>query len=1305
MRLVRVVGHMLIAAVVAVVVTAVSLTAISRVQWPAYNTSNQLHALTTAGQFTCLAGLLVAGWLWRRGRAKLGWTAAVVFLAAFSVVTLGMPLGATKLYLFGISVDQQFRTEYLTRLTDTAALHDMTYVGLPPYYPPGWFWIGGRAAALTGTPAWEMFKPWAVTSITVAVVVAFVLWTKLIRFELALIVTAATAAATLAYSPAEPYAAIITVLLPPMLVLAWSGLRGGSRGGGWGAVVAVGIFLGCAALFYNLLFAYTAFTIVIMAAVAVAARWRADRRFDPLLRLAVIAAIAVAIALIGWLPYLLAAIADSPAGLGAAQHYLPLDGSQLSFPMLQFTLLGGLCMVGTLWLAVRARSSTRAGALAIGVVAVYAWSLLSMLTTLLRTTLLSFRLQPTLTVLLAAAGAFGFVEATQAIARRYSPAACTADRRLRRGARRARRARLQPGHPQRAEARSRCRLYRHRRQRAAGRPPTAGRSNVLRRDRREDPPGHRQAARPGGGADRRLQLPVVLSVLGIPGIDVALREPVGAIRQTGRGHRKLGGAEEPGPVHRGARCAALETAHRLPDAPRRERHLHAAPCLRRLPEPAQCEALPGRIRGGAVLRSAVLRHRDRAVRAGHQACALTSTSVAGVAGGGAGNYRTARIVAMVTGLLGVALALATPLLPVKQTTAQLNWPQNGVFSSVTAPLISYVATDLNITVPCRAAAGLAGPENANKTVLLSTVPKQAPKAIDRGLLIQRVNDKLLLIVRNTPVVTAPLSQVLSPACQRLTFTAHADKVTAEFVGLVKGPDGDDPGAPLRGQRSGYDFRPQIVGVFTDLSGPAPPGLSFSATVDTRYSSAPTPIKMLAMILGVAMTVVSLIALHVLDGADGMRHRRFLPSRWWSATPLDGVVAAVLVWWHFVGANTADDGYILTMARVSENAGYMANYYRWFGTPEAPFGWYYDLLAMWTHVSTASVWVRLPTLVMALTCWWLISREVIPRLGHAVKTHRAAAWTAAGMFLAFWLPLNNGLRPEPIIALGILVTWCSVERAVATSRLLPLAIACVIGALTLFSGPTGIASIGALLVAIGPLRTILHRRSARFGYLALLAPIAAACTVTLILIFRDQTLVGEVEANTLKSAVGPSLSWFDEHIRYERLFMATPDGSIARRFAVLALLVALAVVIAMALRKGRIPGTAAGPSRRIIGITIISFIAMMFTPTKWTHHFGVFAGLAGSLGALAAVAVTATVMRSRRNRAVFAALVLFITALSFASVNGYWYVSNFGVPWANELPAFEFGFTTMLLGLTILVLLVAAWFHFSEARHRAAGRRR
>ena len=269
----------------------------------------------------------------------------------------------------------------------------------------------------------------------------------------------------------------------------------------------------------------------------------------------------------------------------------------------------------------------------------------------------------------------------------------------------------------------------------------------------------------------------------------------------------------------------------------------------------------------------------------------------------------------------------------------------------------------------------------------------------------------------------------------------------------------------------------------------------------------------------------------------------------------------------------------------------------------------------------------------------------------------------------------------------------------------MAIAIIIGALTLFSGPTGIAAVGALLVAVGPLKTIVAAHTSRFGYLALLAPILAACTVTIILIFRDQTLIGEIQASSFKSAVGPSLSWFDEHIRYERLFTTSPDGSVARRFAVLTLLLSLAVSVAMSLRQGRIPGTALGPSRRIVGVTIISFLAMMFTPTKWTHHFGVFAGLAGSLGALAAVAVTAAAMRSRRNRAMFAAAVLFVMALSFASVNGWWYVSNFGVPWSNQLPEWHFGFTTFLLGLSLLALLLAAWYHFSgrddspPTRHR------
>ncbi len=439
------VGHMAFAVAIAAVVSVISLIAIARVEWPAYPSSNQLHALTTVGQVGCIVGLLLAGWQWRRGRLRwLAQLAGLVFVSAFSVVTLAMPLGATKLYLFGISVDQQFRTEYLTRLADSAGLHDMTYLGLPPFYPPGWFWLGGRIAALTGTSGWETYKPWAITSITIAVAVALVLWWRMIRFEYALMVTTATAAVTLAYSSPEPYSAMITVLLPPVLILTWSGLRGGNREWeagrtlevereagrtlgdglatrhGWAAVIGAGVFLGVAATFYTLLLAYSAFTVVLMALALAAYRWRRGRKaaLDPLGRLAVIGVIAAAIAATTWLPFLLRATRDPVSNTGSAYHYLPADGAELTFPMLKFTLLGALCMLGTLWLVVRARSSVRAAGLAIGVLAVYLWSLLSMVATLARTTLLSFRLQPTLTVLLATAGVFGFIEVTLALAAR-----------------------------------------------------------------------------------------------------------------------------------------------------------------------------------------------------------------------------------------------------------------------------------------------------------------------------------------------------------------------------------------------------------------------------------------------------------------------------------------------------------------------------------------------------------------------------------------------------------------------------------------------------------------------------------------------------------------------------------------------------------------------------------------------------------------------------------------------------------------------------------------------------------------------
>lgn len=432
------VGDGVLATVVAVVVAVVGLEAFSVVHWPAFNASNVTRAITTVGQVGAAVLLIAAVTIVRMRRWP--WLAKVLSwagISAFVTVTLGMPLAATKLYLFGISVDQEFRTEYLTRLTDSAALHDMTYADLPPYYSAGWFWLGGRVASLLGLPGWEAFKPWAIVSLAVASVLALVLWSKLVRADWAIGVAAATTAVMVAYASPEAYSAVLVVLFAPAMVLAWGALHRPrvsgpdapvATAGGWGAVIGTGTFLGVSAMFYTLFFGIAVFAVCLMAFfawLAAIARRRRDsdraglwwlRELGPiLLRLIVIGVISGVLGLITYGPYLRKSLSAHMSN--AALHYLPEPGSQLSFPMFQFSLLGALCLIGTIWLVLRAASSRRAQALGIAVVAIYLWSLLSMTATAAGTTLLAFRLEPILQVLLAAAGVFGFAEGTRAVYR------------------------------------------------------------------------------------------------------------------------------------------------------------------------------------------------------------------------------------------------------------------------------------------------------------------------------------------------------------------------------------------------------------------------------------------------------------------------------------------------------------------------------------------------------------------------------------------------------------------------------------------------------------------------------------------------------------------------------------------------------------------------------------------------------------------------------------------------------------------------------------------------------------------------
>lgn len=652
------------------------------------------------------------------------------------------------------------------------------------------------------------------------------------------------------------------------------------------------------------------------------------------------------------------------------------------------------------------------------------------------------------------------------------------------------------------------------------------------------------------------------------------------------------------------------------------------------------------------------------------------------------NVKTIRWIAIIAGLIGFVCAVATPLLPVVQTTATLNWPAasatsgtTGQLSSVTAPLITQTPVDMTVTVPCEVIRS-APPGGV---LVLGTAPKNGKQAALNALFVNVTSSRVDITDRNVVIASVPRAK--AAACQRIEVTSSEQGTFATFVGL---PGGD--------QRTGFpdpNLRPAIVGVFTELTGPAPQGLSLSATIDTRFTTKPTALKLAAILLGIVATVVALFALWRLDQLDGRRMQRLIPTRWRTVTPVDGVVVGGFLLWHVVGANSSDDGYILQMARVADHAGYMSNYFRWFGSPEDPFGWFYNLLALMTHVSDASIWMRLPDLVCALVCWLLLSREVLPRLGPAVIASRPALWAAGFVLMAAWMPFNNGLRPEGQIATGALITYVLIERAITSGRLTPAAMAIISAAFTLGIQPTGLIAVAALLAGGRPILRILVQRRRRVGLWPLILPLLAAGTVILTVVFADQTLATVLEATRIRTAIGPSQEWYTENLRYYYLILPTVDGSLSRRFGFMITALSLFASMFIMLRRKRIPGVARGPVWRLMGIIFATMFCLMFTPTKWVHHFGLFAAVGAAMAAVVTVLASPVVLRSARNRMAFTSAVFFVMALCFATTNGWWYVSSYGVPFNNDKPAIG-GITVsaIFFALFAITAVWAYWLHFA-----------
>jgi hypothetical protein len=139
-----------------------------------------------------LGGLLLAGLVtlaaWRRLRPYTGVVAGVSagLFAAWIAFMLRSALHGTPFAFAGQLGDQGRMSAMATRYSAGLASSDGIVSGVPSEYPPLFPWLVGRTAALVDVPAWRLLAPAQTLTISAAVLIAFLLWRRMVSAPVAL---------------------------------------------------------------------------------------------------------------------------------------------------------------------------------------------------------------------------------------------------------------------------------------------------------------------------------------------------------------------------------------------------------------------------------------------------------------------------------------------------------------------------------------------------------------------------------------------------------------------------------------------------------------------------------------------------------------------------------------------------------------------------------------------------------------------------------------------------------------------------------------------------------------------------------------------------------------------------------------------------------------------------------------------------------------------------------------------------------------------------------------------------------------
>lgn len=620
--------------------------------------------------------------------------------------------------------------------------------------------------------------------------------------------------------------------------------------------------------------------------------------------------------------------------------------------------------------------------------------------------------------------------------------------------------------------------------------------------------------------------------------------------------------------------------------------------------------------------------------------------------------------ALLVGVIGIALAVALPLAPVMSDRTTVSWPQQGAQpASTTAFFVPYRPAELHAEVPCTAVQAALG-AGSRTTVLATTVVPEAGPAL--GLVIDTEGGRMRVLLNGRQVSTT------DPAAS----------------GCAVRVDSDDTGTTVRtgaaATRLPDEPVPEVFAFSTDLTPEQAAGSRVTARTRTWFESAPTATKTAMM---AAYGILALVAFGLLaGGATRRRARPVAPEAAAAAAPgrrtvralVDAAVVAALSVWMVIGPQTDDDGYATMTIRNGLSSGDIGNYYHWFNASEAPFTLVQHLVQPLTTLSLAPLWLRLPSYLVGVAAWFVITRGVLGAALPALARASAVRALAALCFLAWWLPYNMSVRPEPFVALAVAAVLALLLRGTAPAArkgLLQVGAAALVAGISLSVTPSGVVVFAPILVLLPRVWRALTAaggdggRVTRRGVSGRIALLGCLASSGLVVMFADQTWHGVGKATELHSDIGPTLAWHEELVRYGLLLGGGSAGTATKRLPVLLTIALMLTAAVLIVRRARETG-GVRDAHIVTACMAAGFALLLLTPSKWSHHFGSLAGLGAPFLVVAVVLVLQTAKRRSGDRAIVVAgltgggLTVLAIALSFSGMNAWYLYSNLAMPWST-----------------------------------------